>query len=176
MRKVVGAHRHQLVGQSLGEASLREILLLFSTDLVKLVMLAFAVAAPLAYLGVRRWLEGFAYHITLGPGVFFLAGMLVLVVAPATVSVHLRAATADPVESLRYEEPRSRQPPTRVALLRRVGSCAASMGVEPQREGQAYRNKATVTIPQGERHRSLSGGPCTEAGSSDARDAAWLKT
>ena len=51
-----------------------------------------------------RALEGFAYRIELGPGVFLLAGALAVLIALATVSYQsVKAATADPVNSLRYE-------------------------------------------------------------------------
>jgi putative ABC transport system permease protein len=53
---------------------------------------------------MNRWLEDFAYRIEIGPGVFILAGGLALVIALLTVSYQaIRAATANPVESLRYE-------------------------------------------------------------------------
>ena len=68
------------------------------------LVVAFALAAPLSWWAMGQWLEGFAYRIELGPGVFLLAGGLALAVALATVSLQaFRAATADPVRSLRYE-------------------------------------------------------------------------
>ena len=91
IRKVLGASAFGLVA-------------LLSKDFVRLVLVAFAVAAPVAYLLMQRWLEGFAYRIGLGLGVFLLAGVLALTVALVAVSYHaVRAARADPVESLRYE-------------------------------------------------------------------------
>ena len=91
VRKVLGATVPDLVG-------------LLTKDFVVLVLVAFAVAVPVAWLAMGKWLDGFAYRIEVGPGVFVLAGALVLVIALATVSVHaLRAATSDPVEALRYE-------------------------------------------------------------------------
>jgi putative ABC transport system permease protein len=59
---------------------------------------------PVAYVVMGRWLEEFAYHIELGPGVFLLAGVAAFVIALATVSYQaIKAAVADPVKSLRYE-------------------------------------------------------------------------
>ena len=85
-------------------ASVASLALLLSKDFARLVLVAFALAAPLAYLAMRRWLEDFAYRVEIGPGVFLLAGGLALLVALATVSFQaVRAALADPVESLRYE-------------------------------------------------------------------------
>ncbi len=85
-------------------ATATNIAALLSKDFVVLVLVGVVIAAPLAYLAAERWLEGFAYRIDLGPGVFVLAGGTALVIALVTVSAHaLRAATADPVQSLRYE-------------------------------------------------------------------------
>jgi putative ABC transport system permease protein len=68
------------------------------------VLAAAAVAGPLAYLAMERWLEGFVYRAPLGPGLFVLAGALALLVALLTVGYQaLRAASADPVHALRYE-------------------------------------------------------------------------
>ena len=91
VRKVLGATVPNLVA-------------LLTKDFVGLVAVAFVVAMPLAWLGVARWLDGFAYHVGLGPVPFLLAGALLLAVALATVSTQaLRAATADPVRALRSD-------------------------------------------------------------------------
>ena len=85
-------------------ASVTSVVALLSKDFVKLVLIAFLIATPVAYLAMRWWLEDFAYRIDLGVGLFALAGALVLLVALLTVGYHaVRAARADPVESLRYE-------------------------------------------------------------------------
>ena len=85
-------------------ASAASLVVLLSKDVLQPVLVAAALAAPLAYVLMGRWLEGFAYHVALGPGVFVVAGALALLVALATVaSQALRAAQADPVKSLRYE-------------------------------------------------------------------------
>ena len=85
-------------------ASVAGIFTLLSKDFLKLVALAFLIAAPLAYVAMQRWLEGFAYRIEIGPGLFVLTGALVLLIALATVSYQsIKAALADPVKSLRYE-------------------------------------------------------------------------
>jgi putative ABC transport system permease protein len=77
---------------------------LLTRDFLKLVGVAFVVAVPVAWLAMSRWLEGFAYRVEIGPGVFLLAGLLTAAIALATVSYQaLRAATTDPVKALRYE-------------------------------------------------------------------------
>jgi putative ABC transport system permease protein len=85
-------------------ASVSSLVALLSTDFLKLVGLAFLVATPLAYFAMQRWLDGFAYHIEIGPGIFLVIGVVVLLIALLTVSYQsIRAALADPVKSLRYE-------------------------------------------------------------------------
>jgi len=85
-------------------ASVASIITLLSRHFAILVVVAFAVATPVAYLIMHRWLEGFAYRIEMEPGIFLLAGVLVLLIAVLTVSYQaVRAAVADPVKSLRYE-------------------------------------------------------------------------
>ncbi|HMB92364.1 MAG TPA: FtsX-like permease family protein, partial [Rhodothermales bacterium] len=85
-------------------ASVPGILALLSRDFLKLVALAFVVAAPLSYFAMNKWLEDFAYRIEVGVGVFVLAGGMALLIAVATVSYQAtRAALTNPVESLRYE-------------------------------------------------------------------------
>ena len=91
VRKVLGASVSSIVG-------------LLSKDFLKLIGIAVAIAVPLAYFTMHRWLEDFAYRIQIRPGVFLLAGTLAIVIALATVSYQsLRAALADPVKSLRFE-------------------------------------------------------------------------
>ena len=85
-------------------ASVPEIAAMLTGDLAKWILLANVVAWPLAYYGMTRWLQGFAYHITIGIWAFLAAGLFVLVVAVLTVAIEaVRAASANPVESLRYE-------------------------------------------------------------------------
>ena len=96
-RKEVGIRK--VLGASVGH-----VVVLLSKDFARLVVVAFVVAAPVAYLVMSRWLDGFAYRVEMGPAVFLLAGTTALAIALATVSVHaVRAATADPVRSLRSE-------------------------------------------------------------------------
>ena len=85
-------------------ASIGGIVLILSKEYVKWVVLANVFAWPLAYYFMRRWLEGFAYHTSLNIMVFFASGILALFIALLTVSFQtLKAAAANPVDSLRYE-------------------------------------------------------------------------
>ena len=91
------------VRKALG-ASVPSVVGLLSKDFVKLVALGFALAVPLAWYGMHRWLESFAYRTELGPLVFLAAGALALVVALATVSWQaLRAARLSPADALGSE-------------------------------------------------------------------------
>ena len=85
-------------------ASVANTVALLSKDFIKLVLFANLIAWPLAYLVVDNWLHNFAYRINLTIWPFVLAGFLVLVLTLLTVSYKaIRTATANPVESLRYE-------------------------------------------------------------------------
>ncbi|MGI9174712.1 MAG: FtsX-like permease family protein [Rhodothermales bacterium] len=85
-------------------ASVPNIVALLTKDFLLLVAVAFVIAVPVAYLAVQRWLEDFAYRIDVPWTVFAGTGLAVLAVALLTVSYQaIRAALADPVESVRYE-------------------------------------------------------------------------
>ena len=85
-------------------ASVTAIVSLLSKDVVRLILLAFVLAAPLAYLAANQWLKDFAYRIDIGLTPFLLTATLVLLLGLLTVGYQtLRAAMADPVQTLRYE-------------------------------------------------------------------------
>jgi len=85
-------------------ASVSGIVLLLSREFVGLVLVASILATPMAYLAMRRWLDGFAYRVPVGADVFVLTIMLALFLALITVSFQsVRAALADPVKTLRHE-------------------------------------------------------------------------
>jgi putative ABC transport system permease protein len=80
------------------------IVTLFTREFATLVGVAFVLAAPLAWLGMRSWLNGFAFRTQLGAGPFLLAGVIALAVMLVAVSFQsLRAAYANPVDALRDE-------------------------------------------------------------------------
>jgi putative ABC transport system permease protein len=85
-------------------ASTGGIVSLFSKNFLWLIALANAIAWPVGYVVMRSWLQNYAFRTSLGLGIFVLAGILALFSALLAVGYQtLRAATADPVRSLRYE-------------------------------------------------------------------------
>lgn len=85
-------------------ASVPGIVRLLSKEFVVLVALANLIAWPAAYIVMNAWLENFAYRINIGLLSFLLSGVLALVIAVLTIGYQsIKAATADPVVSLRYE-------------------------------------------------------------------------
>lgn len=85
-------------------ANIRQIVALLSRDFLQLVMIAFIIATPFAWMVMNSWLEDFAYRIQLGTGVFILAGSIAFAMAFIAVSIQsIIAAMADPVKSLRSE-------------------------------------------------------------------------
>ena len=85
-------------------ASISNVVVLLSRDFTKWVILANVVAWPVAYLVMNKWLQNFAYRIGLAIWMFVLSGVIALFIAILTVSTKaLKAAVANPVDSLRYE-------------------------------------------------------------------------
>lgn len=85
-------------------ASVGSILWLFSREFVRLIGIAFVLAAPVAWYVMTGWLQDFEYRITLGPGIFGIAIGATLLVAALTVSFQsIKAALMNPVKSLRSE-------------------------------------------------------------------------
>jgi putative ABC transport system permease protein len=91
IRKVLGATSGSIVA-------------LLSREFLRLVGLAFLIAAPVAALVMNRWLRDFAYRITIGWWVFVLAALLAITITLLTIGFRaLRAARSNPVDSLRAE-------------------------------------------------------------------------
>ena len=96
-RKEVG------IRKALG-ASIPGILWLFGKEYTRLIVIAFALAAPIAWWVMSAWLEDYAYRISVGAGIFVVSLMATFAVALLTVGVQsVRAALANPVKSLRSE-------------------------------------------------------------------------
>lgn len=91
IRKVLGASESSIVR-------------LLSKDFLALVLVAFVVAVPVAWYALDQWLADFAYRVAMPWWIFALAGLLATLIAMLTVSFQsVRAATANPVDSLRIE-------------------------------------------------------------------------
>lgn len=85
-------------------ASVPSILFLFSREFIWLILLAFAVSAPLAWMAMHSWLANFAYHIDMGWGIFLVAIGASFFIAAFTIAYKsIAAAYANPVKSLRTE-------------------------------------------------------------------------
>jgi putative ABC transport system permease protein len=85
-------------------ASVNNIVHMLSKDFVKLVIIAILIAFPLAWYAMNRWLQDFAYRISIDWKVFLMAGLAAMLIAILTVSIQaIRAALANPVKNLRTE-------------------------------------------------------------------------
>jgi putative ABC transport system permease protein len=85
-------------------ASIPQIVMLLSKEFTKWVLIANVIAWPAAYYGMNKWLKDFAYRTDISVWIFVASGAMALLIALLTVSSHaIKAATANPVESLRYE-------------------------------------------------------------------------
>jgi putative ABC transport system permease protein len=85
-------------------ASVSNIIVLLSKDFIKLVIIAFIIASPVAWFVMHSWLQGFAYRINISWWIFLAAGLLSVIIALATISFQaIKAALSNPVKSLRTE-------------------------------------------------------------------------
>jgi putative ABC transport system permease protein len=85
-------------------ARLGNILWLLTSQFVKWVVVANLVAWPVGYWLMGRWLQGFAFRTSLTAAIFLTSGLAALAIAALTVGLQVvRAAAANPAESLRYE-------------------------------------------------------------------------
>lgn len=77
---------------------------MFNKSYVRIVIVCFVIAAPVAWLGVEKWLENFAYKTPVYGWVFLLALVVVCFITLLTVSFQCwRAANANPVDSIKTE-------------------------------------------------------------------------
>ncbi|MES1221046.1 MAG: FtsX-like permease family protein, partial [Bacteroidota bacterium] len=85
-------------------ASTRGVVFLLSKDFIKLVTISLLVASPVAWYFMNKWLQDFAYRVSISAWVFALAAFIVMGIALATVGFQaIKAAMANPVKSLRAE-------------------------------------------------------------------------
>jgi putative ABC transport system permease protein len=85
-------------------ASVSSLALMMSREFIWLVIIAFGLVCVPTWFAVNWWLQSFAFHVPMDLTVFFIGGITAVLVAWMTVSYQsIRAASADPVKSLRYE-------------------------------------------------------------------------
>jgi len=91
IRKVHGASRNTIIFN-------------LSWDFTKWVLISYVIASPLAYYVMHRWLQDFAYHISIPWVIFLEAGALTLAISILTIVYQaVRAANRNPIDALRYE-------------------------------------------------------------------------
>lgn len=101
----IGEARNKEIGirKVLG-SSVFGILALLSYDFVKLIVIAFVIACPIAWFAMSYWLSGFAYRLSPGVGVYLVTGIFTMVIVLFTIGFRtLRIANANPTEALRSE-------------------------------------------------------------------------
>ena len=87
------------MGSSIGQISV-----ILSRNFTRPVLLANIIAWPIAWFVMKRWLQQFEYQTDIPYWVFLAAGIFALIIAIITVNIQtIRAATANPADSLRYE-------------------------------------------------------------------------
>ena len=91
IRKVLGAAIPDIVG-------------LLSKDFVKLIIISLCIASPVAWWMMNRWLQDFAYRVTISWWIFVISAILAILIALLTISFQtIKAAIANPVKNLRTE-------------------------------------------------------------------------
>jgi len=101
---VIEQRRKEISIRKVLGASVENIIKIVSSEYAILVMIANVIAWPIAYYLMNKWLQSFAYRIDMDWWIFALAGAIALMIALLTVSYQaVKAAIANPVESLKYE-------------------------------------------------------------------------
>jgi len=85
-------------------ASVGNIAGMLSIDFLKLVVISWLIAFPVAWYAMNRWLQDFAYRTSISWWIFAFAGVFALIIALLTISSQaIRAAVANPAKSLKSE-------------------------------------------------------------------------
>lgn len=85
-------------------ASISTIVLLLTKDFLKPVLVSFALAIPVTWFLLHKWLEDFAFKMSINPLLFIVPALMIIVIAVVTVSLQtVKAATVNPIRSLRSE-------------------------------------------------------------------------
>ncbi|MBC3844860.1 ABC transporter permease [Winogradskyella echinorum] len=101
---IVAQRRKEIGVRKIVGASVSSITVLLTKDFLKLVIIAFVVATPIAWWAMHQWLQNYPYRINLNIWIFLGAGGIAIVIAMLTIaSKTIKAATSNPVDSLRAE-------------------------------------------------------------------------
>ncbi|WP_299118916.1 ABC transporter permease [uncultured Winogradskyella sp.] len=101
---IVAQRRKEIGVRKIVGASVSAITVLLTKDFLKLVAVAFVLATPISWWAMSQWLQNYAYRIDLNILIFLMAGGIALLIAIATIAAKtIKAATANPVKSLRTE-------------------------------------------------------------------------
>jgi putative ABC transport system permease protein len=85
-------------------APVSKLIFMLSKEVIILVLLAFILAAPLAFYAMNKWLQNFAFRIEPNPLTFILMALITLLIALLTISFRtIKAACANPVDSIKHE-------------------------------------------------------------------------
>ena len=85
-------------------ASVGRVIQLISKDFLKLVIIATVIATPVAYWAMNKWLQDFAYRVSISGWTFVLAAIISVIIALIAISFQsIKAAIANPVKSLKTE-------------------------------------------------------------------------
>ena len=85
-------------------ADVPNIIFLISKDYAKLLLIALLISSPPAYFVMNKWLQNFAYRVSIGFSVFILTGFLTFFIALLTIGYQsIKAALTNPTEALRFE-------------------------------------------------------------------------
>jgi len=101
---IVAQRRKEIGVRKIVGASVTTITILLTKDFLKLVVIAFLIATPIAWWTMRGWLQNYAYRIDLNTWMFLSAGGIAVLIAMLTIAIKtIKAATSNPVKSLRTE-------------------------------------------------------------------------
>jgi putative ABC transport system permease protein len=105
MASFIMAGRTKEIGiRKVNGATISEIMQMLNISFVKWMTVSFVLATPIAYYGMSKWLESFAYKTALSWWIFVLAGFISLLIVLLTVSgLSYSTARRNPIEALRYE-------------------------------------------------------------------------
>ena len=85
-------------------ASVSSIVFLLSKEFGRLIIIAFALAVPIAWFAITWWLESYSYKVEIGIFIYAIAGVIALLIAWLTMSYQsFKAASSDPVKSLKND-------------------------------------------------------------------------